>query len=953
MKTRLGCITIPALITVVLGLALVGAISFLRGGTLFSPGPLNAQKGLLSVGSIVSHADLSGKCASCHTAPWQSDSMSDRCVACHSDVGQDALNFHNTLSEGDDTCVKCHTEHHGPTAPITIFDSRFFPHELIGFSLTAHQKTINGSAFSCSDCHEEKTSSFDQTVCATCHAQIDASYMVNHVAAFDQDCMGCHDGVDVYGKGKFDHSKVAYPLVGQHASVDCAGCHAGETTPAELKATSQDCSSCHQDQDSHQGVMGRNCAACHTSDGWQASSFDHAQVAYALTGKHVDVACQACHLDENLKSTPQDCFACHIKQDPHQGELGQDCAACHIPDGWTSVSFDHTKTNYPLIGKHSQVNCKSCHQDLLFKNTPQDCISCHSNTDPHQGQLGQDCATCHTPDDWKVSTFNHTNSTYSLVGSHATASCQSCHTDLLYKNTPKDCYSCHGRNDPHQGQLGQNCVSCHTPDGWKNVTFDHSNSKFPLLGKHADANCQSCHNDLLYKNAPLDCAGCHSKDDSHNGELGNSCKACHTPSGWKPSTFDHSQASFQLSGKHIGVNCASCHPGGQYKGIPKNCYGCHAKDDKHGGQYGNDCAACHVPASWSQVSFNHSDTSFPLTGKHKQVNCTNCHTNGQYKGTPKTCNACHVNNDAHNGQFGVDCGACHDTSGWGNATFDHSQSGFPLTGKHKDVKCASCHAGGQYKGTPKNCNACHSQDDKHNGQFGTDCGACHTTSGWGGANFDHSNTSFPLKGKHLNASCSSCHAGGQYKGTPTSCNACHANDDAHGGQYGTNCGTCHDPGGWTPANFNHSGFPLTGAHQGLPCTNCHPNGRFQGTPKACSACHNEPAYHAGLFGNTCDDCHNTSAWKPANYNRSHTFPINHGGSNSCHTCHPSSLSQYTCYSCHDRSEIKNKHEGEGIPNFDNCVQCHADGRQHDGLVMDNQQFVILFGWLDNIWKGHW
>ncbi|MCX6843581.1 MAG: hypothetical protein NTX53_15005, partial [candidate division WOR-3 bacterium] len=38
-----------------------------------------------------------------------------------------------------------------------------------------------------------------------------------------------------------------------------------------------------------------------------------------------------------------------------------------------------------------------------------------------------------------------------------------------------------------------------------------------------------------------------------------------------------------------------------------------------------------------------------------------------------------------------------------------------------------------YKGTPHTCVACHQKDDKHNGQFGTDCGACHKTETWQGA----------------------------------------------------------------------------------------------------------------------------------------------------------------------------------------------------------------------------
>lgn len=1020
MKTRLGCLTIPAVIVVVISMLVFGGITLLRGGVLFTPGALNAQKGTQPIGGVYSHAELSTNCASCHPAPWQSDTISDRCIACHKDVGQDPNNFHLAIVDKNVGCRGCHVDHRGATESLTIMDSKLFPHEKVGYSLIGHARTANGSAFACSDCHREKTSVFNIDVCATCHSQIDASYMVNHIAAFGQSCLACHDGVDIYGKGKFDHNKVAFILIGKHTTTVCSGCHAGETTSEQLKATAQDCFSCHQKNDPHLGRMGQDCASCHSPADWKQSTFDHSKLAFPLEGKHQTVSCQDCHLDTNLKQTPQDCFSCHGKQDPHQGSLGQDCASCHTPVDWTQVHFDHSTTNFPLLGKHFAVACQLCHTNSLFKNTPTDCYNCHKDQDVHQGQLGTVCANCHTPVDWTVVNFNHSTVAFTLTGKHASLACKDCHQDNLFKNTPQDCYSCHSKDDPHQGQLGQNCGACHTTDGWTNVNFDHSTAPFQLLGKHASVACNACHTDNLFKNTPTNCYACHAKDDSHQGQLGQNCAACHTPIDWTQSTFDHSQASFQLTGKHLSVSCASCHPGGKYIGVPTNCYGCHAKDDQHNGQFGTDCATCHTTTGWAQVSFDHSNTSFLLTGKHIGVNCLSCHVNGIFKGTPKDCYSCHAKDDNHNGQFGTDCGACHDTSGWQNATFDHSKTGFPLTGQHVGVNCTSCHPGGQFKGTPKDCYSCHAKDDNHNGQLGTDCAACHDTSGWQNATFDHSKSSFPLTGKHIGVNCASCHPGGRYRGTPTDCYSCHAKDDAHNGQFGTNCaachntsgwpnasfdhsktsfplvgkhttvactachingqykgtpkdcyschakddahsgqygtdcGVCHDPNGWSPAHFDHSIFPLTGAHASLPCADCHPNGRFKGTPTACSACHADPAYHAGLFGAACGNCHTTNTWRPAQFNGSHTFPMNHGRSNNtCHTCHTTKLAQYTCYSCHDQNEIRNTHIDHGIPNFDNCIQCHPDGHTHDSLAAFSQQYVLLFNWLNLVWGTNW
>ncbi|MFI3185772.1 MAG: hypothetical protein QX198_07300, partial [Methylococcaceae bacterium] len=52
----------------------------------------------------------------------------------------------------------------------------------------------------------------------------------------------------------------------------------------------------------------------------------------------------------------------------------------------------------------------------------------------------------------------------------------------------------------------------------------------------------------------------------------------------------------------------------------------------------------------------------------------------------------------------------------------------------------------------------------------------------------------------------------------------------------------------------------------------------------------------------------------------------------CGTCHVGNdYSHYTCYGCHEHSpeSIRREHIKEGIPNFENCVQCHRSGNEHD------------------------
>jgi hypothetical protein len=53
--------------------------------------------------------------------------------------------------------------------------------------------------------------------------------------------------------------------------------------------------------------------------------------------------------------------------------------------------------------------------------------------------------------------------------------------------------------------------------------------------------------------------------------------------------------------------------------------------------------------------------------------------------------------------------------------------------------------------------------------------------------------------------------------------------------------------------------------------------------------------------------------------------MGHGDANGCRDCHPSTLTQWTCYTCHNQGEVDQKHREEGIADFSNCLRCHANG----------------------------
>ena len=635
---RLGCLTSTGIIAaLVTAFAIVG-YAVASGGQMFSPGALNAVVGELH-GGVASHAEIAGACSACHVAPWESQTMNDRCVVCHEDVPMqmlDLLTPHGRMFAIDSTaeCRDCHPEHRGSTALLTEIEGWKYPHELSGYYLTAHQFKAENDPFKCVDCHGTDVTIFDVNLCESCHTQQDQDFITGHLVDYGSSCLECHNGFDSMTTD-FIHADFQFKLTGKHAEVPCEECHRNGHNLVDFRMLPQDCASCHKNDDPHEEMLGADCASCHTPEGWKPSQFDHNRSTFKLAQGHADVACVNCHLNKLFRGTPTDCFSCHKSDDPHAGALGNDCASCHKATTWKDVTFDHSKAAFALFGKHINVACMDCHKDLTFKNAPTACASCH--LDIHQGQMGNDCAKCHNPGNWKDVNFDHSQTGFKLIGSHKGVACSSCHANGVYKGTPSNCFACHASDDAHTGQFGNDCGSCHNPSNWKDVNFDHSRTGFPLAGAHTGVQCTACHKNGVYKGTSRECVACHSTNDAHNGQFGTVCSTCHNTTNWKNATFDHSKTGFPLMGSHSNVSCKSCHSNNVFKGTPTNCFACHAGRDKHNGQFGTDCGSCHKPTKWSDVSFDHNNTAFPLSGKHTNVQCGACHTNGVYKGTPTNC----------------------------------------------------------------------------------------------------------------------------------------------------------------------------------------------------------------------------------------------------------------------------------------------------------------------------
>jgi hypothetical protein len=391
-------------------------------------------------------------------------------------------------------------------------------------------------------------------------------------------------------------------LQGAHAEANCKTCHKIEniTDPKVKSKTStylgldRKCQSCHTDN--HQGTLSSDCASCHDFKAFKpASKFDHSRARFTLRGKHAQVDCLLCHKKSvhNGKEIQKftglsfgKCTSCH--KDVHDNKFGQNCTQCHSEASFHQVkgmkNFDHSRTNYPLEGKHRQVACANCHKSGYSKDiNHKRCTNCHK--DYHNKQFAvqgrsPDCFDCHSTLGFEQSSFTierHNDSPFQLTGAHLATPCFSCHKKSdkwSFREIGIKCFDCH--KNIHESSLDKKydqeprCVNCHDSKRWSEIVFDHSRTGYKLEGSHLRQSCRSCHFKpgeqgivvQQFSQLSTSCTECHK--DAHQKQFeesaGTGCLKCHDYFDWTAGLFDHNQTAFPLDGKHKNVACVKCHP---------------------------------------------------------------------------------------------------------------------------------------------------------------------------------------------------------------------------------------------------------------------------------------------------------------------------------------------------------------------------------------------------------
>lgn len=447
------------------------------------------------------------------------------CAECHDSPHVQGFVVGNAQSEGmtpDAGCVICHTLEHesfdDPALHLTTAQ-----HEHAGFSLGEPHQAVQ-----CTQCHAADGTFAERHLgrgpddCRSCHQDPHGGQFDDSPLA-QQDCVSCHERTH-FAPHAFDvemHAQTVLPLDGQHAQQKCEACHvmAGESSPAgalaadvrRFRGTPSRCENCHDD--AHQAAFGDHrkkldahprgqCATCHGTEAWADLDHDHFDhqdwTGFGLDGAHGQIDCTDCHARSDEPDAvgrrfgripahvagQADCVRCH--GDPHEGIFDKQgtaasiegrtgCVRCHDTASFRALphGFDHAAfTGFELTGKHGQLDCSSCHEQLPHatntgrtwgKVKGRDCASCH--TDPHLGQFVRvgktDCYRCHkSANTFATVSFRHNlDSRFQLGDQHRKVACGLCHktetqggaTFVRYKPLPTKCVDCHGREEGGRG----------------------------------------------------------------------------------------------------------------------------------------------------------------------------------------------------------------------------------------------------------------------------------------------------------------------------------------------------------------------------------------------------------------------------------------------------------------------------------------------------------------------
>jgi hypothetical protein len=287
------------------------------------------------------------------------------CSDCHGDKHQGTL--------GKD-CTKCHS----PLLHFNAPRSKEFDHK--AYPLHGKHKST-----ACISCHVNSNYKLGKRTCFDCHRKDD-----RHHESLGQDCGKCHGEVTFKGAEKFSHdSMTKFQRTGAHGRAACALCHQPKsaqqktlsvaqwrrTAPGPLDLTfpvrGKRCADCHSDP--HNGNVGSDCEACHSTVSFQRISGGRAKFIRpkdhggTWLRRHTTLP----ESDSEPGAEKRSCAVCHG---------APSCSHCHRTRAPRSHTALWRVRTHGAAASFDPNACSTCHRAAS-------CIQCHRRTPPlnHRG----------------------------------------------------------------------------------------------------------------------------------------------------------------------------------------------------------------------------------------------------------------------------------------------------------------------------------------------------------------------------------------------------------------------------------------------------------------------------------------------------------------------------------------------------------------------------------------
>jgi hypothetical protein len=329
------------------------------------------------------------------------------CIACHKTGTRNEQKFQEFKGVKFDNCSNCHTDPHankfGQNCSQCHSDLSFsviktvnsFDHDKTDFKLAGKHQNVD-----CRSCHKTKyTNALKFGRCTDCHTDYHNNQFTKQ--GVSPDCSACHT-VNGFTEASFtieQHNEGNFRLEGAHLATPCNACHK-KTEKWSFRDIGKRCNDCHTNI--HQSFIGEkyypgsSCETCHNVNRWSSVTFDHSKTSFELAGAHSKKTCRDCHFKKDSEGVVHQqftglsyaCANCHKDTHAKQFETNgiTDCSRCHgVVSFKPATIFDHSKTLFPLDGKHINVACYKCHKEvkdkgqtfILYKIKEFKCENCH------------------------------------------------------------------------------------------------------------------------------------------------------------------------------------------------------------------------------------------------------------------------------------------------------------------------------------------------------------------------------------------------------------------------------------------------------------------------------------------------------------------------------------------------------------------------------------------------